>query len=254
MFVREFPTTAPRASLVFLHGLGAHAGWFERMGGLLAERGVASWAFDYPGHGRSEGPRGDIRDIRRVLETAESLVERAPRPVFLCGMSLGGLLALHAAIRGAPRADGYIALSPPLADAYIPPLEKLAMLGALAVRPSAMFACPLAKGVAITADAATTQRMREDPLALTHVTARTYFQILTVLVPVLLRARACTSPVLMMLGARDRVVSPAAIRSYAPRVRAHLVEYADLGHDLKLEPQADRVADDMVRWMTSLAP
>src|SRR5579862_4000496 len=62
LFYRRWQTPdAAAPTLVVMHGLGAHSGWFIDMGNELNKRGLAVYAMDYRGFGRSGGPRGHVR-------------------------------------------------------------------------------------------------------------------------------------------------------------------------------------------------
>jgi len=100
-----------RASIVFQPGSGAHARAYFVLGGLLAGRGFHVLALDRPGHGRSEGERGDCT-VEEALAAGEAALAEARRrfgpPVVLMGSSLGGLLVLFALLSGG-RPDAAVA-------------------------------------------------------------------------------------------------------------------------------------------------
>lgn len=96
-------SASPRATIVFQPGSGAHARFYFLTGGLFARRGYHVLAVDRPGHGLSEGPRGDCT-IDRAIDVSSRLVDHARRelglPVVLMGSSMGGLLTIFALLRG----------------------------------------------------------------------------------------------------------------------------------------------------------
>lgn len=83
--------------LLLLHGWGLHGGvWSEVLPGLAAAYRVH--IIDLPGHGRSPGTaRWDLAAL------ADRLLELAPAGSLWLGWSLGGLVALAAALRCAER-------------------------------------------------------------------------------------------------------------------------------------------------------
>src|SRR5918993_1498535 len=52
-------TAHPRASVLLVHGLGEHGGRYAAFASELAAGGFTTAALDWPGHGRSPGPRGN---------------------------------------------------------------------------------------------------------------------------------------------------------------------------------------------------
>ncbi len=102
--VYEFSPQAP--TVIFLHGMTAHAGFYSEMipGANylqgLAEAGLNIIAMDLQGHGRSGGARGHftyadaIRNIRRAVDFA---LERYHHRIGITGSSMGGILAFYAA-------------------------------------------------------------------------------------------------------------------------------------------------------------
>ncbi|HYN17981.1 MAG TPA: alpha/beta fold hydrolase, partial [Actinomycetes bacterium] len=55
----------PWAVVVFLHGIASHGGWFAETAADLSEQGVAVYAPDRRGSGRSGGPRGHLDRYER---------------------------------------------------------------------------------------------------------------------------------------------------------------------------------------------
>jgi pimeloyl-[acyl-carrier protein] methyl ester esterase len=80
--------------LVLVHGWGLHGGIWGDLPALLAQHFRVT-TLDLPGHGRSrtagESPSFDA--------FADSVAELCPAPAIWLGWSLGGLIALHAALR-----------------------------------------------------------------------------------------------------------------------------------------------------------
>src|SRR5262249_8513330 len=78
LYFRYWLAAEPQAPvLVFLHGLGAHTGWFIDFGNELHARGLTVFMDDHRGFGRSEGPRGHVRDARVYARDVASFVDEA---------------------------------------------------------------------------------------------------------------------------------------------------------------------------------
>jgi alpha-beta hydrolase superfamily lysophospholipase len=94
---------SPRASIVFQPGSGAHARVYFLMAGLFASHGFNVLAIDRPGHGASDGERGDCTIEESLAVSAAAMREAAarwPLPVVLMGSSMGGLLTVFGLLRG----------------------------------------------------------------------------------------------------------------------------------------------------------
>lgn len=109
----------PKAVVCLIHGIGEHAGRYDRIGTMLSERNIAMVGMDLRGHGLSSGKRGHtaprvsiLEDIDRLLKYITS--EYPERPIILYGHSLGGNIALDYRQRGSKRTlpAAYIVTSP----------------------------------------------------------------------------------------------------------------------------------------------
>ncbi|MCX8996489.1 alpha/beta hydrolase [Rhizobiaceae bacterium BDR2-2] len=117
-FCRWQPVDAPpRAVLLVCHGLGEHARRYGGFAGAMAKRGLAVLAHDHRGHGLTtapDAPRGRfawregadtlVADVLAMRDHAEALYPGLP--AFLFGHSLGGLIALNAALEAPERFAG----------------------------------------------------------------------------------------------------------------------------------------------------
>lgn len=129
------PDGDPIAVVVFLHGWGMSAtnnnAW-QRVADAHTARGLLCAGLDYSGHGRSEGKRSYVfmDDVSLIVDDVLQLVEELAKshasglPVFLRGQSLGGIVALMAALR---RPDLFVGLA-----LGAPPYEFAGFLGVLA--------------------------------------------------------------------------------------------------------------------------
>ncbi|WP_117192476.1 alpha/beta fold hydrolase [Rhizobium terrae] len=99
----------PRAILLVSHGLTEHSKRYETFAEAMAGHGFHVYAFDHRGHGETTAPDAPIgrfarRDgVRLVLQDVKAMRDMAAAshpglPVLLFGHSMGGLIALNAAI------------------------------------------------------------------------------------------------------------------------------------------------------------
>ena len=89
-------------TVVLTHGIGAHSRLYTPLAARLREAGFNVVLVDRPGHGLSEGRRGDC-PVERALDVLEEAVRWARSkyagPVVLGGSSLGGILTWYALTR-----------------------------------------------------------------------------------------------------------------------------------------------------------
>ena len=115
------------AVVQLLHGLGEHAGRYERFGRAAADRGIAVIAHDHRGHGPGAEPRGHFSDKQgwnRVIADVASVnaalrIEFPGLPVVMLGHSMGSYIAQSYLMRHPEDADLLILSASTLAS----PLE-----------------------------------------------------------------------------------------------------------------------------------
>jgi len=97
IFVRSWrPSAKPRAIVVIVHGFNAHSGQYGWVAGQFVDAGLAVYALDLRGRGRSDGERFYVDKIADYVNDVKSLVDvvKSREPglkVFLLGHSAGGV-------------------------------------------------------------------------------------------------------------------------------------------------------------------
>lgn len=92
--------------LVLLHGWGLHGGVWEGVAPALAEH-FSLHRVDLPGHGRSPNLQGDYK----LEAVAEAVLAVAPQSAYWLGWSLGGRVAMQAALLAPSRIHKLIAMA-----------------------------------------------------------------------------------------------------------------------------------------------
>jgi len=99
IFLRSWrPDTAPRGIVVLVHGFNSHSGYYTWTAERLLAQGLAVYALDLRGRGRSEGERffvdrfdDYVHDVERCINLARARDEGLP--TYLLGHSAGGVVA-----------------------------------------------------------------------------------------------------------------------------------------------------------------
>lgn len=92
--------------LVLLHGWGLHGGIWEGIAPALAEE-FTLHRVDLPGHGRSPNLEGDYS----LVTVAEAVLASVPQRAFWMGWSLGGRVAMQAALLAPQRIEKLISVA-----------------------------------------------------------------------------------------------------------------------------------------------
>ena len=99
IFVRSWrPSGATRGAVVICHGVNSHSGYYLWTAQQLVARGLAVYALDLHGRGRSEGERFYLEAIKDYVDDVDAVgmlaKSREPGvPVFLLGHSAGGVVS-----------------------------------------------------------------------------------------------------------------------------------------------------------------
>lgn len=99
IFVRSWaPDFAPRAVVVICHGVNSHGGQYAWVAEQFAAAGLAVFALDLRGRGKSEGERFLVEDIADYVSDLSATIALAQSrhpgaPVFLLGHSAGGVVS-----------------------------------------------------------------------------------------------------------------------------------------------------------------
>lgn len=253
--VCHYPTPAPRARVVLIHGYADHVGRYPHVIEALTGAGFDVHAFDMRGHGRSEGVRGHVLRFQEYLDDLDLFLAELPGdplPRFLVGHSLGGLLSLRYVLDH-PDAFAGVAVSSPYlhlaTDVHF--LKEAVATAASHLAPALLTKSPI-EAKALSHDPAMVQGYIDDPLVFKTFNARWFFEARKAQEEVLERAGEIRLPVLMMLGSADPIAQPERGRQIFGRLGSldkTLKEYDGFLHEVFNETGRERVVRDLVEWL-----
>jgi alpha-beta hydrolase superfamily lysophospholipase len=262
-FERDIPDGA-RAHLVLVHGYGDHLGRYRTFrDAMLAER-FAVHAYDYRGHGRSDGARGAIRAFSDYTGELDAFVRSAHGlaaglPLFIVGHSHGALITLRwLAGGGADTARslglrGLVLSSPYLGLAFTPPAWKTAP-AVLLSRLAPSLAIPSGISSAdLSRDPAWQRATDEDRLYGRKATPRWYTEHVQAQREVLAAAGRLRIPVLLLLPGDDRVASAPVSRQWFASLTTpdkRLREWPSMRHEIFSELGKEEVYAETSRWIS----
>lgn len=246
----DWPVAGARRTALIVHGLGEHAGRYERVARWLNERGLAVCAYDLYGHGRSSGPRGHLATDSQFVDHLAEMLATLAGPVILIGHSLGGLISSSAIAHDRVRPAGLVLSSPALA---VP--TRAWQRAALAVLPRWAPNLTLGNGLEpafLSHDPKIVQAYRDDPLVHDRICARLGGFVAGEGERV--RERAASWPVrtLLLYAGTDRLVDPAGSDAWsakAPRSLATSRRFDSLYHEIFNEPDAAPVFKALGDWL-----
>jgi acylglycerol lipase len=211
---RSWPAKDSRITFAVVHGLGEHSGRYERFARGIAPFGMATYAVDLRGHGKSDGARGHVDSWSQWVDDAAAFVafveSQSQGEVVPLGHSFGGVVMLSTVRSGKlPRAKRFVLSSPALRLKVNVPAWKSRLAGV---------ASKLTPGLAMNneVDAATVSRIpevveayRTDPLVHSRISSRLYAEWASAAKENLDRAGDIKIPFLILAGTADRLIDPA---------------------------------------------
>ena len=114
IFVRSWvPESKPKAVIVLCHGVNAHGGQYLWTAEQFVAAGLAVFALDLRGRGRSEGERFYVEDIADYVSDVANTIALAKSrnpglPVYLLGHSAGGVVSSTSVLDNQAQLAGFI--------------------------------------------------------------------------------------------------------------------------------------------------
>ena len=261
IFVRSWqPSGSPRAVVVVCHGVNSHSGYFTWTGEQLAVRGLAVYALDLRGRGRSDGERfyvdavsDYVHDVATVVTLAKS---RHPGlATFLLGHSAGGVISCLYALDHQAELSGFVCES--FAFQVAAPDFALAALKGLSHLAPHAHVLRL-KNEDFSRDPAVVEAMNEDPL-IAHETqpTKTVAELARADDRLKREFPLVTLPLLILHGTEDKVTRPAGSRIFhdeAGSADKTLRLYDGYVHDLLNDVGKEAVLRDIAEWIEARIP
>ena len=250
------PDGDAKAVVVIAHGFGEHSDRYKNVVEALVPAGYAVFAPDHRGHGRSSGHRALIDKHAYLLDDLDRVITRAATdfpglPLFLLGHSMGGNIALAAALKRPERLTGLVLSGPAATTDGIPkPLQLLArVLGRIApkLRTQKLSAAGISRDPKVVAD------YIADPMVYTGgIPAGTACALITSSLEFPELLRSLRMPLLVVHGSADSVVSVESgktVHRLAGSPDKTLKVYDGLFHEVFNEPERAMVLADVVGWL-----
>ena len=217
IFTRSWrPEGPPRGVIVLVHGFNSHSGYYLWAAEQLLASGLAVYALDLRGRGKSDGERYYIEKFAEYQSDVDALVKLARTrepglPMFMLGHSAGGVIACNYVLDHQADFAGLVCES----FAYQVPAPDFA----LAVLKGLSHLAPHAhvlklKKEDFSRDPKVTQALLDDPLLADEVQpTKTVAEMVRADERLKRDFRLFTLPLLIIHGTKDTVTRPKAARS-----------------------------------------
>jgi acylglycerol lipase len=261
LFTRAWrPAGAPRAVVAICHGFNAHSGMYDWCGGQFAQHGMAAYALDLRGRGKSDGERFYVEHLEDYVDDLSRLIvfakSREPGlPVMLLGHSAGGVTACLYALGHQSGLAGFICED----FAFEVPAPDIALAVLKGVSHLAPHAHSLAlKNEDFSRDPQVVKMMNEDPL-IAHENQP--FATMAALVRADERLKAgfpqITLPVLIIHGTADKAAKPSGSQHFYEQAGSKdktLKLYEGRYHDPLNDLGKEEVFADILAWIDKRLP
>ncbi len=258
IFYRSWhPAGKARGVVVIVPGFNAHSGYYQWTAAQLISDGLAVYAVDLRGRGKSDGERFYVEKFADYVSDVANLVALAKSPepglpVFLLGHSAGGVVSCLYALDRQAELAGLICES--FAHELPAPDFALAVFRGLShVAPHAHILH--LKNEIFSRDPKSVQAMNDDPL-IAHETQPTQTMAEMVRADERLKREfpLITLPVLILHGTADKATKPSGSKRFyemAGSTDKTLKLYEGHFHDLLNDLDRERVIADIKDWIAT---
>jgi acylglycerol lipase len=241
----RYPCSSPSGLVIIFHGIHAYCNNYALVAKSLSEVGCEVAAFDWRGHGKSDGTRGLLPQFDVLLDDCckfvlEISAQYSNLPLFLAGGSLGACMCIHVQ-RRITNVKGMILFSPAL-KANIKCFPSMPL-----VKGDPKLFCPYQELI---------DYLEENPYiysgkirAMSAATAAEGMSLAAEMI------EDITTPFVAIQGSDDKVVDPEMVEVL--KIRARLEEndkqvwmYEGLSHALIYEKEIYEILERVQRWIT----
>lgn len=256
-FKAWLPNGTPRATIVLAHGYAEHLGRYEAFAAKLNASGIAVYALDHWGHGKSAGRYGFVPRFSVFTDGVELLLDKVREhhpdlPIFLVGHSMGGLIACAHLLTHQAHYAGAI-LSGPAIEPNNEPSRLTILISRLLSRFAPKLGVLALDAEGVSRDPAVVAAYRADPLVYSgKMSARLAAEMFDAMASSRAGASSIALPILLMHGEDDRLTAPAGSRFLFETVASsdkQLKLYPGLFHEIFNEPERDIVIADLIDWI-----
>ena len=256
----RFHIPIPRGLIFLFHGMFSESNDCSHVAKRFFEEGYAVIAIDQEGHGKSGGPRGNIKSLKNYAHDSERfiLLSRSfypeGTPVFIMGESMGGAICFLISLLLPETIAGMLLLAPALGVSpdVEPTLQKIARCLDLC--------CGCVRLKEFDQEQATTNKdfiryFKENPYSFSgKMNVRTAVAMMDGLGEIEARLGEVSVPVVAFQGDADKVVSAPLTKKLIEICKStdkEILVYETMYHDIFHEPEIYDVMEKAVLWVNN---
>ena len=252
------PDGKPKAILLVAHGLAEHSGRYKNLVDYFVPKGYAVYAFDYRGHGKSEGMRCYVDRFSDYLTDLKTFFDKVRKEqpgakIFLVGHSMGATVAVPYAIEHQRELAGVITSGASLVASPTVSPALIAIAGVVSALLPKM-GVTVIDASTISRDQAVVDAYENDPLVFRgKIPARTGAELAKMWKTLPAQMSKIKLPLLIMQGTADRLANPESSKLLYERASSKdktLKLYDGFYHEIFNEPEHKRVMADVEAWLT----
>jgi len=252
------PDSKPSGILILIHGLGDHFRRYSDWASRFTEKDIAVVGIDLPGHGRSPGRRGHIKNYQVYNSIIESLAKFSREtfgelPTGLYGHSLGGNIVLNYLLTNTYGFDFAIATSSWLKLVSPPSGTTLALARVLSkitpglLQPNGLQLEDISRAEDVT------EKYKSDPFVHDRISLRLGIEATEAAKRILETGDRIDIPVLLLHGEDDKISSTGGSSRLADINNNISLKIWENGyHELQNEPFNDEVFNYIYTWLNKL--
>jgi len=244
-----------KAVILFVPGIGEHMHRYDHLAAMYNREGIGFAGVDLPGHGQSDGRRGNIKSFAILREMIDILLKSCNKtfpgtPVYISGQSLGGGIVLDYLLQRNPKVKGAIVMSPWLRLSFEPAKIKLIMASILKYLLPGLTMNTGLNVSHLSHDETVVKNYKTDPLVHGKASLSLFNNAMSAAKHSLEHASELKVPTLILHGSDDMINSPEGSREFAAKTdRAELKIWDGGYHELHNEPFKDEVFKYIIDWI-----
>jgi alpha-beta hydrolase superfamily lysophospholipase len=252
MLYKEKFGTPSKGWVIVVHGLGEHSKRYHKLISMLNNEGYAVYAFDWPGHGRSDGKRGHS-SIDEGIKIIKELIEEIGQKPFLFGHSLGAITSIRYAEKYPDSIKGIVVSAPPMAHAKnVTPFHVFVAYVVGSIFPRLTTNNRL-NPHDFSRDEDAVQRYIDDPLVHDRISGSLTKTLFSNLKKGLKEADSLKAPILVLVGTADRVAPIHGAKQFMTKLQnkdKELKEFKGAYHEVFEDPEwAEAFHTTIVDWI-----